>query len=496
MKCFCKGIPYFLKSPALVKNPPINAEDLREKLLKNSTLTILQSLGTCSKMERWKSSISGCLMSWLQIKKIVVLMCCLIFSSVQSLSHVWLFATPWTAAHTRLPCSSSTAGAYPNSCPMSWWCHPTISSSVVPFSSCLQSFPASGSFQMSQFYSIRWPKYWSFSFSISPSNEHPGLTSFRMDWLDLLAVQGTLKSLLQHHCSKASILRRSAFFRVQLSHPYMTTGKTIALTRRTFVGKIMSLLLNVLSRLVITFLPRSKRLLISWLQSPSAVILEPQKRVCHCLYCFPIYLPWSYGTGCLLLFLCNNEKPFLDQTVTCNEKWIVYDKLQQPAQWLDWEEAPKPFPKPNLHQKKVMATVWWSAADLILFSFLNPSKTITSDNYALQIFVMHWKLQYLQLSTERAQFFFMTIPDSTLHNQFFKSWMNWATKFCFICHTYMTSHQTTTTSSSILTTFFRQNISTTSRMQKMLSKRVKFQSMDLCSRNKQTYFSLAKMCWF
>ena len=116
---------------------------------------------------------------------------------------------------------------------------------------------------------MRWPKYWSFSFNISPSNEHPGLISFRMDWLDLLAVQGTLKSLLQHHSSKASVLRNSAFFTVQLSHPYMTTGKTIALTRLTFVGKVMSLLLNMLSRLVIPFLPRSKHLLISWLQSPS-----------------------------------------------------------------------------------------------------------------------------------------------------------------------------------------------------------------------------------
>ena len=124
---------------------------------------------------------------------------------------------------------------------------------------------------------MRWPKYWSFSLSISPSNEHPGLISFRMDWLDLLAVQGTRKSLLQHHSSKASTLRCSAFFTVQISHPYMTTGKTIALTRWTFVGKLISLLLNMLSRLVITFLPRSKRLLISWLQSPSAVILEPPK---------------------------------------------------------------------------------------------------------------------------------------------------------------------------------------------------------------------------
>src|SRR5574341_658242 len=124
---------------------------------------------------------------------------------------------------------------------------------------------------------MRWPKYWTFSFSIIPSKEIPGLISFRMDWLNLLAVQGTLKSLLQHHSSKASVLRYSAFFTDQLSHPYMTTGKTIALTRWTFVGKVMSLLLYMLSRLVITFLPRSKRLLISWLQSPSAVILEPPK---------------------------------------------------------------------------------------------------------------------------------------------------------------------------------------------------------------------------
>ena len=127
---------------------------------------------------------------------------------------------------------------------------------------------------------MRWPKYWSFSFSISPSNEHPGLTSFRMNWLDLLAVQGTLKSLLQHHSSKASILRHSAFFTVQLSHPYVTTGKTIALTIWNFAGKVMSLIFNMLSRLVITLLPRSKHLLISWLQSPSAVILElPNNKV-------------------------------------------------------------------------------------------------------------------------------------------------------------------------------------------------------------------------
>ena len=148
-------------------------------------------------------------------------------------------------------------------------CHPLL---LLP-----SIFPRIRVFSNESALCIRWPKYWSFSFNISPSNEHPGLISFRMDWLDLFAIQGTLKSLLQHHSSKASILQRSAFFVVQLSHPYMTTRKTIALTRWTFVGKVMSLLFNMLSRLVITFLPRSKCLLISWLQSPSAVILEPRK---------------------------------------------------------------------------------------------------------------------------------------------------------------------------------------------------------------------------
>uniref|UniRef100_A0AC11E5D5 Uncharacterized protein n=10 Tax=Ovis aries TaxID=9940 RepID=A0AC11E5D5_SHEEP len=153
--------------------------------------------------------------------------------------------------------------------------YPAISFSVL-ISSCLQFLPASV-FSSESTLRIRWPKYWSFSFSISPSKEHSGPISFRMDRLDLLAVQGTLKSLLQHHSSTASILQRSALFTVQLSHPYMTTGENIALARWTFVGKIMSLLLNMLSSLVITFLPRSKHLLISWLQSPSAVILEPPK---------------------------------------------------------------------------------------------------------------------------------------------------------------------------------------------------------------------------
>ena len=138
-------------------------------------------------------------------------------------------------------------------------------------------FPSIRVFSNESALHIRWPEYWSFSLSISPSNEHPGLISFRMDWLDLFAVQGILKILLQHHSSKSSILQHSAFFIVQLSHPYMTTGETIALIRWTFVGKVMSLLLNILSRLVITFLPRSKHLLILWLQSPSAVILEPRK---------------------------------------------------------------------------------------------------------------------------------------------------------------------------------------------------------------------------
>ena len=155
----------------------------------------------------------------------------------------------------------------------------------------LSIFPSIRVFSNESVLHSRWPKYWSFNFSISPSNEYSGLISFRMDWLDLLEARGTLKSLLQHHSSKASILWHSVFFIVQLSHPYMTTGKTIILTRWTFVGKVISLLLNMLSRLVITFLPRSKRLLISWLQSPSAVILESPKIVSHCFHCFPVYWP-------------------------------------------------------------------------------------------------------------------------------------------------------------------------------------------------------------
>ena len=148
---------------------------------------------------------------------------------------------------------------------------------------------------------IRWPKYWSFSFSVSPFNEYSGLISFRIDWLVLVAVQGTLKSLLQHHSSKVSILRRSAFLIEQLSHPYMIAGKTKALTRQTFVGKVMSLLFNMLSRMVIAFLPSSKHLLISWVQSPSAVILEPPpNKVCHCFHSFPIYLHEGMGPDAMI----------------------------------------------------------------------------------------------------------------------------------------------------------------------------------------------------
>ena len=164
---------------------------------------------------------------------------------------------PHGLQHARLPCPSPSPGACSNSCPLSRWCHPTISKSVVPFSSCLRSSQHRG-LCCESVCRIRWPKYWSFSFSISPSNEYSGLISFRMHWLDLLAVQGTLTSLFQHHSSEASILQRLAFFMVQLSHLYMTTGKIIALTIQTFVGKVK--LLNTLSRFVITFLPRNKHL--------------------------------------------------------------------------------------------------------------------------------------------------------------------------------------------------------------------------------------------
>ena len=191
---------------------------------------------------------------------IVQFSCSVMFNSLWP--HGLQYASP--------PCPSPTPGVFSNSCALSWWYHPTISSSVISFSSHLQSFPASGSFQMSQFFTSGGQSIGVSASASLPSNDYLGLISFRMDLLDLLAVQ-------EHHSSKASILQCSAFFIVQLSHPYMTSGKTIGLTRWTFVGKVMSLLFNMLSRLVITFLPRGKHRLISWLQSPSAVILEPPK---------------------------------------------------------------------------------------------------------------------------------------------------------------------------------------------------------------------------
>ena len=198
------------------------------------------------------------------------------FQSVQLLSHVWLFVIPWTVARqASLSITNSRRVLKLMSIelvmPFSHLslCHPLLLLPLIP--------PSIRIFSNESALHMRWPKYWSFSFSISPSNEHPGLISFRMDWLDPLAVQGTLKSLLQHHSSKASILWHSAFFIVQLSHLYMTTGKTIALTRWTFVGKVMSLLFNMLSTLVITFLPRNKHLLILWPQSPSTLTLESKK---------------------------------------------------------------------------------------------------------------------------------------------------------------------------------------------------------------------------
>ena len=227
--------------------------------------------------------------------------------SVQLLSRVWLFVTPWTAAHqTYLPITNSLSSLKLMSI-----------ESVMPSNHLIlccphllppSIFPSIWVFSNESALRIRWPKYWSFSFSISPSSEYSGLISFRTDWLDLLAVRGTIKSLLQHHSSKASILWCSALFIVQLSHPYVTTGKTIALTRGTFVGKVMSLLFNMLSRLVITFLPRSKCLLISCLHfTICSDFGAPKNKVSHGFHCFPIYLPLSDGTRCHDLSFLNVE---------------------------------------------------------------------------------------------------------------------------------------------------------------------------------------------
>ena len=230
------------------------------------------------------------------------------FSSVHSLSHVRLFATPWIAA-----CQASLSITNSRSLLKLMSIESVISSShlilcrplllLPPIPPSIRVFSNESALHM------RWPKYWSSSFSIPPSNEHPGLISFQMDWLDLLAVQGTLKSLLQHHSSKASIFWHSAFFTVQLSHPYMATGKTIALTRQTFVGKVMFLLFNMLSRLVITFLPRSKQVSFNFM---AAITIcsdfgAPKNKVWHCFHCFPIYFPWSDGTRCHDLSFLNVE---------------------------------------------------------------------------------------------------------------------------------------------------------------------------------------------
>ena len=213
------------------------------------------------------------------------------FSSVQSLSCVWLFATPWIAAHQAfLSITNSQSPPKPMSIESVTssnhliFCHPLL---LLP-----SIFPSIRVFSNESALRIRWPNYWSFSFNISPSSEHPGLISCRMDWLDLLAVQGTLKSLLQHHSSKASILQCSAFFIVQLSHPYMTTGKTIALTRWTFVDKVMSLLFNILSRLVITFLPRSKHLLMGHTLG-STKLTSPVPKCYTAIHSTP--LDWKQG---------------------------------------------------------------------------------------------------------------------------------------------------------------------------------------------------------
>ena len=213
------------------------------------------------------------------------------FTSVQLLSHVRLFVTPWTAARQ----ASLSITNSQNLLKLMFIKLVMPSNHLIlccPLLLLPSIFPSISVFSNESVLCIRWPKYWSFSFSISPSNEYSGLISFWIQWFDLPAVQRTLMSLLQHHSSNVSILWPSAFFMVQLSHPYMTTRKTIALTRQTFVGKVMCLLFRLLSRFIIAFPPRSKCLLISWLQSPSAEILEPKRiKVCHCFHCFPIYLP-------------------------------------------------------------------------------------------------------------------------------------------------------------------------------------------------------------
>ena len=220
---------------------------------------------------------------------------CFQFTSVKSHSHVWLFATRWTAKHqTSLSITNSWS-----------WLKLMSIEMVIPSNNLIlcrhllllpSIFPSIKVLCSESVLHIRWPKYWSFNLSIRPFNEYSRLTPFRTNWFDLLAVQGTLKSLFQHHSSKESILQCSASFMVQLSHPYMTTGKTIALTRWTFVGKVMSLICNIVFRIVIAFLAWRKQVLISWLQSPCSNFGAQENKVSHCFHCFPISLPWSGGT--------------------------------------------------------------------------------------------------------------------------------------------------------------------------------------------------------
>ena len=210
--------------------------------------------------------------------------------------------------HAKLSCPSPSPRVSSNSCPLSRWCHPTISSSVIPFFYGLRSFPATRVFSSESAFQIRWPKYWSFSFSISLSNEYLGLISFRIDWFDLLRVQDTLKSLLQHHSSKTSILWGSAFFMVQLSHLYMTTGKTTASTRWTFVSKVTSVLFNMLSRFFHSF--SSKKQASFNFMTAGTICSDfgaQENKIWHSFHCFPIYLPWSDGIRCHDLHFSNVE---------------------------------------------------------------------------------------------------------------------------------------------------------------------------------------------
>ena len=253
------------------KQKKVNKNKSTQKCLKNSRGIISQQHSWCVLF--YLSPTHFLLLNYLQVPTYYFIL--KYFSSVQ-FSHPVMsdFLRPDESQHTRPPCPSRTPRIYSNSCPSSWWCYPTISSSVILFSSCPQSLPASGSFPMNQLFAWGGQSTGvSASASTLPMNTQDWSP---LGWTGWISLQSKgLSSLLQHHSSKASILWCSAFFTVQLSHPHMTTGKTIALTRRTFVGRVMSLLFNMLSRLVISFLPRSKRLLISWLQSPSAVILEP-----------------------------------------------------------------------------------------------------------------------------------------------------------------------------------------------------------------------------